>query len=326
MSDHYQHWRDAVAGKPVEIKTDFPQLGYYKARKGKGGPWTPVAIWLKDGEMVARFGPDRVDPLSIWTYAAKHPIAQDVAKEAFATGKFPGDIEEPSVGHNSGDLSLLDQLRDYISTASAWLKGREVKSQVEADQCQNYRTEVLRLKGLVDKERETKVRPHLDAQQAINGEYNPLIKQAEALNTQLRTAPEAFAKAEQKRLEEEQRKKWEAEQERVRKEREAIEAERAKQLAEDPIAALTEPEPELPMAPPPPEPVRVHIGGQRGRVGGLKGYWEAEVTDHAAALQHYANHPDVVALIAKLAKAEVKLNKGAVTIPGVRPFEDRRIA
>lgn len=326
MTDAYQFWRDALAGKEVAIHADSPQPGYYKIRKERGGPFHPVAIWEKDGELIARVGAERSDPLRIWTHVAKYPIAQDVAKEAFATGKFPGDIEEPSVGHNSGDLSLLDQLRDYISTASAWLKGREIKSQVEADQCQNYRTEVLRLKGLVDKERDAKVRPHLDAQRAIQGEYKPILDDADALNKLLRAAPEAFAKAEERRLEAERRAAWEAEQERIRKEREAIEAERAKQLAEDPIAALTEPAPELPMAPPPPEPVKVHIGGQRGRVGGLKGYWEAEITDYMAALQHYAGHPDVRALILKLAKAEVKLNKGNVTIPGVRPYEDKRIA
>lgn len=325
MTDALQFWRDSLAGKKPEIHADSPQQGYYKARKGKGTPYVPVAIWEKDGELVAIHGDEMVAPTAIWTWCADKPVSKADFQFAREHRRFAGDIE-PLTGHNSGELSLLDQLRDYIATASAWLKGREIKSKIEADQCQNYRTEVLRLKGLVDKEREAKVRPHLDAQQAINGEYNPLIKEADELNKQLRAAPEAFAKAEERRLEAERRAAWEAEQERVRKEREAIEAERAKQLAEDPIAALTEPAPELPMSPPPPEPVRVHIGGQRGRVGGLKGYWEAEITDYPKALQHYANHPDVKAIVLKLAKAEVRLNKGNVTIPGVRPYEDRRIA
>ena len=144
----------------------------------------------------------------------------------------------------------------------------------------------------------------------------------------LRDAATVFARAEEKRLEAERQAKWKEEQERVRKEREAAEAERAKKLAEDPIAALTEPEPEpeLPVEPPPPEPVKMQLGGQRGRVGGLKSYWEAEITDYPAALQHYANHPDVKALVQKLAKADVKNAKGVITIPGVRPYEDRRIA
>jgi hypothetical protein len=325
MSDGLEFWRDSLAGKKPEINADAPQKGYYKARRGKDGPLTLVAIWDREGERVARFGDEMIDPLKVWTWCADKPVSAADKDHYKEHGRFPGDIEPPA-GHNSGDLSLLDQLRDYIATASAWLKGREIKTKIEADQCQNYRTEVLRLKGLVDKERDAKVRPHLDAQRAIQAEYKPILDEAEAINKLLRTAPEAFAKAEEKRLEAELRAKWEAEQERVRKEREAIEAERAKKLAEDPIAALTESEPELPIAPPPPEPVKMQIGGQRGRVGGLKGYWEAEITDYPAALQHYANHPDVRALIEKLAKAEVKLNKGAVTIPGVRPYEDRRIA
>lgn len=322
MTDAYQPYRDMLAGKEVPIHADQPYPGRYKMKRD--GRFVAVLI-NHDGEgnIKARVGDKIVDAASVWTYCAKHPIAKADFDAFNETGKFPGDID---IGHNSGDLSLIDQLRDYIATASAWLKGREIKSKVEADQCQNYRSEVLRLKGLVDKERDAKVRPHLDAQQAINGEYNPLIKEAEALNVQLRTAPEAYAKAEDARLKAEAQAKWQAEQERVRKEREAIEAERAKKMEADPIAALTESEPELPMAPPPPEPVKFNIGGQRGKVGGLKGYWEAEITDYPKALQHYANHPDVQALILKLAKAEVKLNKGAVTIPGVRGYEDRRIA
>jgi hypothetical protein len=109
MRDEFQHWRDALAGRPVEIHADVPQPGYYKVRAGKDGPWLPVAIWRKDGAVVCRVGGETRDPAEVWTWAAKHPVAKDAAKQAFATGQWPGDV---GIGHNSGDLTLADEITE----------------------------------------------------------------------------------------------------------------------------------------------------------------------------------------------------------------------
>ena len=325
MADVYAHWRDALAGKPVAIHDGNPQPGFYKMRKGKDGPWQPVAIWPgDDGALICRIGPERGDPVAAWSWCSKHPIAKDVAQHAFKEGSFPGDV---TVGHNSANASLLEQLADCITSAREFLAKTPIATtKVEADTAANYRAKLLDLKGKADKERDEKVRPHLDAQRQINGEYNPTIKDAEGLNVSLRNAMDEFAKAEARRIEAERRKAYEAEQARVAAERKRIEEERAKKLADDPIAALTEAEPELPMAPPPPEPVKVQLGGQGGRVSGLRTYYMAEITDYAKALQHYAEHPDVKALVQKLADADSKSSKATCKVPGVRAWVDKRVA
>ena len=97
-------------------------------------------------------------------------------------------------------------------------------------------------------------------------------------------------------------------------------------MQDDPIAALTEPEPELPIIPAAPEPVKVQAGGGIGRAAGLKTVYEPEITDYQKTLAHYQNHPDVQAVIEKLVKAETRLHKAATNIPGVTVRTERRAA
>ena len=52
----------------------------------------------------------------------------------------------------------------------------------------------------------------------------------------------------------------------------------------------------------------------------------AEITDYAKALQHYAEHPDVKALVQKLADADSKSSKATCKVPGVRAWVDKRVA
>ena len=325
MTDIWQFWRDALAGKEQTIDADSPQCGFYKIRDGKDGPWLPVMIRMDGSEMRCRVGDNsNADPFKIWTWCAARPISKEDAKHAFETGSFPGDA--PTIGDNSGEVSLVEQLRDYVAGTIAWLKGRKIEDKATADQAANRRAEVLRLKGLVEKEWDAKALPHDTAIKALKSEYDAPVKDAEAVNKALREAATAYARAEEKRLQDEQNAKHEAERKTAADAAKAIIEARAKQMRDDPIAAHTSPEPELPMAPPPPAPVKVSLGGQVGKVSGLRSYWEAEVTDYAAALQYYAQHPDMIALVQKLSKADAKASKGSITVPGVRFYEDRRVA
>ena len=326
MADVWEWWREALAGNKPPIDESRPQCGFYKMRDGKDGQWLPVMIRFdEDKTLRCRVGDNsNADPHNIWTYCAGRPVSKDDAKIAFETGRFPGEVA--TIGDNSGDLSLAQQLAEYVSSSLEWLKGRVIADKITANQAANRRAEILRLKKLTDNEWTAKAAPHDEVLAELKAKYSGPIKEAESANVALRQAMDAFAKAEQKRLDDEQRAKYEAERKAAEAARAEIEKQRAKQLRDDPIAALTSDEPELPMPPPVPEPVKVALGGQVGKVSGLRSYWEAEITDHKAALAHYANHPDVIALIQKLAKADVKNAKGAITIPGVRPYEDKRVA
>lgn len=324
----FDWWSLALTGQKVEINADEPKSGFYKLKKSKDGPWLPVMIRLHEGVLRCRVGNDSdVNPHDIWTYCAGNPVTKDAAAYAFKHGYWEGD--DPTIGDNSKNVSLVEQLQEYVSATLAWLKGRKIEDKKTADQAANRRAEVLRLKKLVEKEWDEKAEPHDTALKAFKKVYDAPVKEAETANVMLRNAATEFARIEEKRLKDEQAAKYAAELKAAEEARKAVEAQRAKQIADDPIAALTSPEPELPMTfmpPPPPEPAKLKLGGQVGRVSGLKSYYEAEITDHKAALAHYANHPDVVELIQKLAKADSKASKGTAQIPGVRCYEDRRVA
>lgn len=315
--DEFQFWRDALAGKDVQINPDDPQPGYYKARRGRGGPWLPVAIWRISDGLVARHGPDAVEPSEIWTWCAGNPIDKQVAKYAFEHGSFPGDVAPAEIGHNAPPESISERVREYADQALEWLKGiSRIASQKDADMAANYRAELLRLSKAAESERKEKVQPHVDAQKQINAEYKPIVDAAKDAADDLRKALSEFMRAEEARQREEAKRRWEAEQEAARKERERVEAERAALEQEDPIAALTSPEPELPSAPAAPDPVKVNAGGQRGRKAGLREVTSYVVVDHAAALAHFADHDDVKALVQQLAARTCKAAKEAI-VPGV---------
>ena len=312
-ADIWKFWRDALSGADVIIEEGAPQCGFYKMRKGKDGPWLPVMIRMDGDEMRCRVGSDSgVHPSDVWLWCAKHPISKEDAKHAFDTGAFPGDA--PAIGDNSGAMSLADQIKDYAQQALDWLRKSGVKDDRTKDMAANFRAELIRLSKEADTQREAEKRPHDDAAKAIQAKWKPLIDTSKNAADESRDALTAFMTAEKRRLEAEQRAKYEAEQKAAAAARAEIEAQHAKQMRDDPIAALTSPEPELPMAPPPPEPIKVQAGGQRGRKTGLREVTRYVVTDHKAALAFFADSEDVRELVAKLAE---RASKAGVAVPGV---------
>ena len=314
MIDIWQYWRDALAGNQPAIDANNPKCGFYKKRDGKGGAWLPVMIRF-DGDDVlrCRVGADSgADPHDAWTWCAANPISKEDAKYAFEHGSFPGDA--PSIGDNSGDLSLAEQIKDYASQALGWLKKNGIKSKHDSDKAANYRAELLRLKKEADAQRTLEKKPHDDAAKAVQIKWLPLVDAADLAAEEMRAALTAFMSAEKRKIEAEQRAKYEAEQKAAASARAAVESQRAKQMRDDPIAALTSPEPELPAAPLPPEPVRVQAGGQRGRKTGLREVTKYYVTDKIAVFNFFSDHEDVAELLTKLASAACK---AGVPVPGV---------
>lgn len=314
MTDEWKWWRDALAGKNPEINVNEPQCGFYKKRDGKGGKWLPVMIRFDaEGVLRCRVGNDSsADPHETWTWVAGNPVSKEDAKHAFETGSFPGEIA--TIGDNSGDLSLAEQIKDYAKLALAWFRKNGIKDKTASDMAANYRAELLRLAKTADGEREAEKRPHLEASRAVDAKFKPLIDEANAAANEIRDGLTKWMREEEARLAAERRAKWEAEKAAAEKARTEIEAQRAKQMRDDPIAALTsEPEP-LPDLPPPPEPVKVQAGGQRGRKTGFREVTKYEIADYAAVLAQVKDHPDVKAAVEKAATAQAR---AGVAVPGL---------
>lgn len=315
MSDPYSYWRDALNGQFAPISADAPQPGRYRMREKKGGPWLPVAIFTQDGALKAAVGRSFTDPLKVWTWCADNPVSEADYKQALDGGAWPGDV-----GHNSGDLSLKEEIEDSASTALEWLAKNGIKSKVDADTAANHRALLLELKKKAETEHKTAKAPHLEAGRKIDAAFKPLIDTADSAASTIRSELGKYLA----KVEAEERAKADAarraEADRIRKEQERIAAERAQKMQDDPIAALTEPDPPMPIMPAAPEPVKVQAGGQRGRVTGLKTVTTYVVTDYAKALAFFANSEELVELVGKLA---AKASKAGVSVPGVERKEER---
>ena len=314
MSDEFQHWRDALAGKDVALSADVPHSGYYKMRAAKDGPWLPVAIWTKDNKQIARVADKVRDPIEIWTYVAKNPVSKEDAKHAFEHGSFPGEI-----GHNSGALSLADEINEAVIQAMDWLKSSGVKDKTTMDMAANYRARLLELSKKADKEREDKKRPHDDAAKAVQAEYKPLVDTA-------KNAADTVRDALSKYMAEEDAKARAAATEaaRIENEKRAAEYKRQQDAAAKATAEAKANEPPPPPIDAPvfvaPEPVKMQAGGQRGKKASLRDITRYRIDDYQATLAAVKDHPDVIAAVEKVAFAQAR---AGATVPGVSSFIEK---
>lgn len=313
--DQYIYWRDALAGRMPPISANDPQPGRYKLRKGKGGPWQPVAIFYQAGDLKAAVGREFVSPHDIWTWCADKPVSEADYKSALDTGRWPGEI-----GHNSGDLSLAEEIEERASQALEWLAKNGIKTKTDSDMAANYRSSLTALEKRAKEEKAEKKAPHIKAEDRIEAEYKPLIDSARRAIDTLRDENGKWMKREEDAENARRKAAYEAEQAAIKAKWLAEAAERAKKLEQDPIAALTDPEPKLPDLPPPPAPAKIKSGGQVGKSSGLKTVTTYSVVDHAKALAFFADNKDVKELIHKLA---TKASKAGVSVPGVERREER---
>jgi hypothetical protein len=85
MSDGYQWWRDALAGKFGPVHESEPQPGFYRRKlfSGKTAPWAAVAIFPGANGMVAMQNkvvvprPTSIDAMEAWMWCADNPIPEE---------------------------------------------------------------------------------------------------------------------------------------------------------------------------------------------------------------------------------------------------------
>ena len=114
------------------------------------------------------------------TWSNLDPVVAEQIAEGQA-GKKAQARREGAAGNNSSEADPAEILKDQIEAA---LEGVDAYGKIESDEqagaAISLRNRLNELKNEADKLREKMVRPHLDAQQAINGSWNPMIKGAEA--------------------------------------------------------------------------------------------------------------------------------------------------
>lgn len=322
----YDFWRARLKGDKSAATLGMPQCGFWRLRKGKDGPFMPLAIFpagkMDPGEVDSAYGitPNIVslsaDELNDkWNWANAHPISEAVWRSvaeqgkpwpdadvvAEAQGKQKRDQEHRGVGDNSGAFDIAVDLADRISTARADIKDFDkITDKDHADRAQARRSLLLGLANEADKHRATLKRPLLDEIELVDGKWMPIVKGAKADADRIKRAQEAFV-TEQLR------------------EAERLAAEQAASAIadhvpeEDIIDELTgeimPPEPAPVQAPAPVAPP-ANFRGSSGRAAsvGTKTVVK-EVTNWLTLYMQYGSDPTVRAALLELANRDVEAGK-----------------
>ena len=291
--EDYIFWRGALKGEfPYAMQDGAFECGFWRT-KNRDGKRYPVAIWKdEDGEICIKVGHDIVDPEKFtgrWNFCWQDPIMHKTYQHWMENGEWPGDIPH-SIGHNAppDEFQMLEEdIESAASDALRWLESvGELERDEDADKAANWRDALKKRAKKAEALRKDEKQPHMDAAREVDQKFKPIIDRAEK---SAKTLADALTRLGRRRQEEERRKAEEA--------RRAAEEARKKAEAEN--APPPKPEPE-------PQPAKPQFGGQTGRKVGMRTRHVAEITDYRAALEHFADHPDVVAVVERLCNAEAR--------------------
>jgi len=305
-----------VSALPKPIHDGHPRPGYYKLRRGAEQPWLPVAIWMKDGAMVARVGGEMADPDETWLWCAKNPVAKGDAMHAFEHGSWPGDAPPP-IGDNqppSGDPfdEITRELEAECERVEAWLAEKH-EGKTAADKAANWLVALRKLEQKAIAAYDEEKAPALAETRRIDEKWRGLKDLARRAKNRMQEAYDNIARREQARLQAIMDAEAKRKAEEARARHDAEQAEKRRLAAEHNIHH--EPEPMLDLPPPVAEPVKVAFGGAQGaKIAPRKVPPVAVVSDWPAAAAHYAMSEKVREVVQKLANADAR---NGVAAPGV---------
>lgn len=344
-SDQWSWWRRACTGAIGAIRENTPEAGFYRAKTGatdRHGQqrFFPIAFWydkdtgalrcLSDGQEIR----DHHAQQNLWIRCAKSPITKAAYDHKRKVGSWPDEVViEPSAtsdGVTRSNISsdpfqaMEQEIMDLVEQSERWLATTVVDEQAKADKARNWQNMLKQAWTRAYNMRDAEKRPHDEKAAAVQAKFRPLLDHADRAAKALKTAYERFMIAEDERLKRAAQIKYEAERAAAETERKRIAAERAKLMEDDPIAALTSPEPEMPEIPSEPEETKVRVGGGSGRRAGLRSEWVPTIVDYDKAAAHFIHHSAVRVVVEKLVAAETKLHKNDTKIPGVAVREEKR--
>lgn len=316
----YDYWRNALAGTFGPVHDSDPQLGFFRKRTKRSGPFVPVAIWDDHGNILALVDGQEANAAEIWTHVCQYPVTEAHYRQRVETGKWHDEAEAvtESLAHDTRNSTAdpADIMADQINSALNGLpEYQEITTDEAAAKAQSLRSRLLELSGEADKTREAEKKPHLEAGRAVDAKWQPLVKKAKEGADTIRTALGAH---ETRKAREAERLRKEEEERRIKAERERVKAEAEAALkGGQPPAPAPEPEPA-----PAPEPVQTQVRGAYGRAATIKTKKVAKVTDYDAAYGFLKTHKEMKDLIDRLAQRGVD---AGYEVPGVTVEEVKEV-
>jgi hypothetical protein len=237
-----------------------------------------------------------------------------------------------SIGDNKPPPDPIKVRTDELVAAANKWGATDIKDQDNADALSAFIDQLRAQEKLVEEKRKTEKKPHIDAADAVDAEWNPLKALLDKSKKMVMPRLDAWLlKLKEKKEEDDRRAKAEAD--RLAK----IAAEAAEKAAQeaaqdgDVISASVAAEAAEKAAQEAAKTAQkqasqpVNFKSSLGaRTKSLRTYWHARVTSHMAALAHFKNHPDVIAVVARL--AEQAAGEKAAPIPGVEFYSESKAA
>jgi len=233
MPDKYTYYHSALMGVFGPVHENDPQCGYYRMRRGRGGPWVPVAIWREvagenedtgisdSGKLVCLVDGKERDPYEIWTWVCRYPVPYETYVAVAEQGQaWPEDLPDlkkarlnsdatssSTLGHNSAGMSeaevFLEEIEALAQSCDEWLSEvPEICSQVLADKAANYAERFGNLENRAEEARTIEKKPILDQGRSIDGKWKPVISKASETKVKLKKLIEPYLIAELKRQKE----------------------------------------------------------------------------------------------------------------------------
>lgn len=224
------------------------------------------------------------------------------------------------MGHNAPPIvpeAIAAKVADFNEGAKAWLGLKEIDTKERAEKATDFVDGARKVFKEVDEARKAAKKPHDEMGQAVQDAFLPLLETVKRAADSIKAMQEGWLKKEREREQAEQR-------ERERKAAaEKAEADRlAAEAAEsNDIAAQVEAEARQKAAQAAEKAAQkeVKVGAASATGGGrkiaLRKYYSCTVENRGPALSHFRDHPEVIALIERLATAEVRAQEGEKVAP-----------
>ena len=282
----YAYWHAALAGILGPVQDGNPQQGFYRLRRHKDAPWLPVAIWRDEAGALQCMIGDAIAPVDeTWLRCARHSVPEDAYRLAVETGKWPGELDDlppAGIGDNMAPADPAEAatavIDDTVAEAKAWLDGRRIEAQADADRAEALIARLARATKEAEAQHKAQKAPHLEAGRAVDARWKPLIDNATGAVRMLKAALTPFLTA------------------REAEKREAA----AKAIAGGAEVARAD--------------MRATTSGTGGRKVSLRTRRRAVIKDYAATLQFFADNPEVRHLVQSLADKVAGIGG---TVPGV---------
>lgn len=304
MTDPWQYWKDALAGKQPQMNESNPQPGFYRwpQKSGYGARRTfkPVAYWQGTNGVIechVGFADDKSGVKSptygadIWPSVGSHPVTE-AAYRAVAEQHEPWPDEHELVPMDRSNQAPADDsfegLRDAIEPlaieAKRLLDAKAVaKTQDEADRIANLADRLSELWKKADDARKEERRPLADQMQQVQDKWLPIVTGADQFKN-LKYALLTPFLADQKRIADE-----------------AMKASQGDLL-------------------PPPEPPRPRAG-TRGRAMTMRSVKSARVLDYGKVYEFFAKNSELQFLLQDLANKAVR---AGVEVPGTEIYTESK--